>query len=448
MLSVEQARSRVADTVAAARKAGADAADAIYVGDASTQVQIRLGALEDVQRSEGEEIGLRVFVGRRSASVSSSDLSTEAVGRLVERVVAMAREAPEDPWSGLAPEERLLKDDAPAVDGDDSTDPTPQQLRDRASEAEDAARAVQGVTNSEGAGASAGRSVIALATSHGFARGYSTSGYGSSASVIAGQGGGMQRDYAYHSTRHWSDLEPASVIGQRAGERAVARLNPGKLASGAMPIMFDPRVGSSLLGHLIGAITGASVARRTSFLLDKLGQRIFAEGITVRDDPLRPRGLRSRPFDGEGLPTRAIDIIEDGLLTTWLMESASARQLGLEPTGHASRGTSGAPGAGATNLFMQPGVATPEQLMKDIKLGLYVTELIGQGVNGVTGDYSRGASGLVIRDGALAEPVSEITIAGNLKDMFLNLTPANDLEFRRAVDVPTLRVQGMMVAGA
>lgn len=448
MLSVEQARSKVADTVAAARKAGADAADAIYVGDASTQVQIRLGALEDVQRSEGEEIGLRVFVGRRSASVSSSDLSTEAVGRLVERVVAMAREAPEDPWSGLAPEERLLKDDAPAVDGDDSTDPTPQQLRDRASEAEDAARAVQGVTNSEGAGASAGRSVIALATSHGFARGYSTSGYGSSASVIAGQGGGMQRDYAYHSTRHWSDLEPASVIGQRAGERAVARLNPGKLASGAMPIMFDPRVGSSLLGHLIGAITGASVARRTSFLLDKLGQRIFAEGITVRDDPLRPRGLRSRPFDGEGLPTRAIDIIEDGLLTTWLMESASARQLGLEPTGHASRGTSGAPGAGATNLFMQPGVATPEQLMKDIKLGLYVTELIGQGVNGVTGDYSRGASGLVIRDGALAEPVSEITIAGNLKDMFLNLTPANDLEFRRAVDVPTLRVQGMMVAGA
>lgn len=448
MLSVEQARSRVADTVAAARKAGADAADAIYVGDASTQVQIRLGALEDVQRSEGEEIGLRVFVGRRSASVSSSDLSTEAVGRLVERVVAMAREAPEDPWSGLAPEERLLKDDAPAVDGDDSTDPTPQQLRDRASEAEDAARAVQGVTNSEGAGASAGRSVIALATSHGFARGYSTSGYGSSASVIAGQGGGMQRDYAYHSTRHWSDLEPASVIGQRAGERAVARLNPGKLASGAMPIMFDPRVGSSLLGHLIGAITGASVARRTSFLLDKLGERIFPEGITVRDDPLRPRGLRSRPFDGEGLPTRAIDIIEDGLLTTWLMESASARQLGLEPTGHASRGTSGAPGAGATNLFMQPGVATPEQLMKDIKLGLYVTELIGQGVNGVTGDYSRGASGLVIRDGALAEPVSEITIAGNLKDMFLNLTPANDLEFRRAVDVPTLRVQGMMVAGA
>jgi PmbA protein len=215
-----------------------------------------------------------------------------------------------------------------------------------------------------------------------------------------------------------------------------------------MPVVFDPRAGSSLLGHLIGAITGSSVARRTSFLLDRLGERVFAAGITVRDDPLRPRGLRSRPFDGEGLPTTAIDIIADGVLTTWLMESASARQLGLAPTGHASRGTGGAPGASATNLFMQPGALSPDALMADIKLGVFVTELIGQGVNGVTGDYSRGASGFAIRDGKLAEPVSEITIAGNLKDMFLNLTPANDLVFRRAVDVPTLRVDGMTVAGA
>jgi len=448
MLSAEQARSKVEDLIAIAQRAGADAADALYIGDASTQVQIRLGALEDVERSEGEEIGLRVFVGTRSASVSSSDLSSDAMGELVERAVAMAREAPEDPWSGLAPEDRLLKGDPAPVDGDDGEDPSPQMLRDRATEAEDAARAVSGVTNSEGSGASAGRSMVALATSHGFARAYSTSGYGNSASVIAGEGGAMQRDYAYHSVRHWSDLEPASLIGQRAGERAVARLNPGKLASGPMPILFDPRVGSSLLGHLIGAITGSSVARRTSFLLDKLGERIFASGITVRDDPLRPRGLRSRPFDGEGLPTAAIDIIADGVLTSWLMESASARQLGLQPTGHATRGVGGAPGAGATNLFMQPGAVSPEELMADIKLGIYVTELIGQGVNGVTGDYSRGASGFAIRDGRLAEPVSEITIASNLKEMFLNLTPADDLEFRRAVDVPTLRVDGMMVAGA
>jgi PmbA protein len=448
MLSAEQARSNVEDLIAIAKRAGADAADALYIGDASTQVQVRLGALEDVERSEGEEIGLRVFVGTRSASVSSSDLSSDAMAELVERAVAMAREAPEDPWSGLAPEDRLLKGDPASVDGDDGEDPSPQMLRDRATEAEDAARAVSGVTNSEGSGASAGRSMVALATSHGFARAYSTSGYGNSASVIAGEGGSMQRDYAYHSVRYWSDLEPATLIGQRAGERAVARINPGKLASGPMSILFDPRVGSSLLGHLIGAITGSSVARRTSFLLDKLGERIFASGVTVRDDPLRPRGLRSRPFDGEGLPTAAIDIIADGVLTTWLMESASARQLGLQPTGHAMRGVGGAPGAGATNLFMQPGSVSPEELMADIKLGVYVTELIGQGVNGVTGDYSRGASGFAIRDGKLAEPVSEITIASNLKEMFLNLTPADDLEFRRAVDVPTLRVDGMMVAGA
>jgi PmbA protein len=258
----------------------------------------------------------------------------------------------------------------------------------------------------------------------------------------------MQRDYAYHSARYLADLEDAAAIGHRAGHRAVARLDPGKLSSGAMPIVFDPRVGSSMLGHLTGAITGSSVARRTSFLLEKLGEQVFARGITIRDDPHRARGLRSRPFDGEGLPTAPSDIIADGVLTGWLMDSASARQLGLEPTGHASRGVGGPPGVSTSNLYMAAGALSPEALMADIKLGVFVTELIGQGVNGVTGDYSRGASGFVIRDGKIAEPVAEITVAGNLKDMFLQIMPANDLEFRRAVDVPTLRIDGMMVAGA
>jgi PmbA protein len=448
MLTVPEAESRVADLIAAARKGGADAADAIYVCDASTQVQVRLGQLEDVGRSEGEEIGLRVFVGARSASVSSSDLSADALAALVDRAVAMAREAPEDPYAGLAPADRLMTGEGPAIDGDDDAEPSPALLRERALAAEDAARAIPGVTNSEGGSASAGRSRVAIATSTGFARGYSTSSYGCSASVIAGEGGAMQRDYAYHSARHLADLEGAEAIGRRAGERAVARLNPGKLASGAMPVVFDPRVGSGLLGHLIGAITGSAVARRTSFLLDRLGEPVFAPGITVRDDPHRPRGLRSKPFDGEGLPTAPRDIIADGRLTTWLMESAAARQLGLEPTGHATRGVGGPPGAGATNLYMMPGTLSPETLMEDVTLGLYVTELIGHGVNPVTGDYSRGASGFVIRNGALAEPVAEITIAGNLKEMFLHLTPANDLVFRRAVDVPTLRIEGMTVAGA
>lgn len=448
MLSLSEAESRTADLVAAARKAGADAADALYVCNNSTQISIRLGALEDVERSEGEEIGLRLFVGSRSASVSSSDLSADALALLVERAVAMAREAPEDPYAGLAPEDRLLRGDAVDVQGDDGADPSPATLRARGEAAEDAARAVPGVTNSEGAGASASRSVIALATSTGFARGYSTSGYGCSASVIAGEGGGMQRDYAYHSARHLSDLEDAVAIGRRAGERAVRRLNPGKLSSGAMPIVYDPRVSSGLLGHLAGAITGSAVARRTSFLLDRLGEQVFASGITVRDDPHRPRGLRSKPFDGEGLPTAPRDIIADGVLTGWIMDSASARQLGLQPTGHATRGVGGPPGAGLTNLYLEAGPLSPEELIADIGLGVYVTELIGQGVNGVTGDYSRGASGFVIRDGQICEPVAEITVAGNLKDMFRELTPASDLVFRRAVDAPTIRIDGMMVAGA
>lgn len=448
MLSLSEAETRSADLVAAARKAGADAADAIYVCNASTQISVRLGALEDVERSEGEEIGLRLFVGSRSASVSSSDLSSDALDKLVERAVAMAREAPEDPYAGLAPEDRLLRGPAVDIDGDDGDDPAPAVLRERALAAEDSARAVAGVTNSEGAGASASRSVIAIATSTGFARGYSSSAYGCSASVIAGEGGGMQRDYAYHSTRHLADLEDGAAIGARAGERAVRRLNPGRLSSGALPVVYDPRVGSGLLGHLAGAITGSAVARRTSFLLDQLGEQVFARGVVIRDDPHRPRGLRSKPFDGEGLPTAARNIIEDGVLTGWIMDSASARQLGLEPTGHATRGVGGPPGSGLTNLYLEPGPLSPEALIADIKLGVYVTELIGQGVNGVTGDYSRGASGYVIRDGELCEPVAEITVAGNLKEMFRELIPASDLVFRRAVDVPTIRIEGMTVAGA
>jgi PmbA protein len=289
---------------------------------------------------------------------------------------------------------------------------------------------------------------MALATSTGFVRGFSSSGYGLSASVIAGEGASMQRDYAYHSTRHLDDLEAPDAIGRRAGERTVARLNPGKLPSGPMPVVFDPRVGSSLIGHLAAAVTGSAIARKTSFLLGMLGQQVFARGLFLRDDPHRPRGLRSRAFDGEGLPTHAIDLIDDGVLTTWLLDSASARQLDLAPTGHATRGGSGAPGAGTSNLYLDKGALSVADLIGDIKTGLFVTELIGQGVNMVTGDYSRGASGFAIRDGQLAEPVAEVTAAGSLKEMFLQMTAADDLVFRRAHDVPTLRVDGMTVAGA
>lgn len=447
MLTNEQAKDRAADLVTRAMKAGANACDVVYSGNSATHVQMRLGVLEDVDRSEGEDIGLRVFVGSRSASASSSDLSVEAMTALAERAVAMAREAPEDPFAGLAPEERLMQDDLPPLELFDETEVHPQQLRERALAAEESARSVKGVTNSEGASASASMAVMALATSHGFAASYCGSNHGISASVLAGEGGGMQRDYAYHSARHLADLEVPAEIGRTAGERAVARLDPIKLKSGQMPVVFDPRVGNSLLGHLAGAITGASIARKTSFLLDKLEKAVFSSNIQVIDDPLRVRGLRSRPFDGEGLATHVTQIIENGILTGWLMDSASGRQLGLPPTGHATRGGGGAPGTGTSNLHMAPGDMSPAALMADIKYGIYVNELIGMGVNGLTGDYSRGASGFLIVDGEIAGPVAEVTIAGNLKDMFAALVPANDLEFRYATNVPTLRVDGMTLAG-
>jgi PmbA protein len=448
MLDPQAALDRLDHALSHAKRLGSDAADAIYVADASTGVQVRNGTLEDIGRSEGQEMGLRLFVGRRSASVSTSDLSPRAIETLVERAHAMAREAPEDPYAGLAPNDRLARGPFAALDLDDGQEPSAETLRTRALETEEHARAVPGVSNSQGSSASAGRATIALATSTGFAGGYSSTSHGLSASMIAGEGAGMQRDYAHHGARHLADLDPPETIGRRASERAVARLDPIKLSTESMPVVFDPRVGSGLVGHLIGAITGGSVARRTSFLLEALNTRVFAPGIRIVDQPLRPRGLRSRPFDGEGSAVSETAIVEDGVLTTWLLDSASARQLGLPPTGHATRGIGGPPGAGPTNVHLAAGALTPEALMADIRRGLYVVELIGQGVNGVTGDYSRGAAGFLIENGKLGPAVAEVTIAGNLKDMFRELTPANDLEFRHAINAPTIRVDGMTLAGA
>lgn len=447
MLSLEAARDTASALVERARAAGADAADAIYLADASESVQVRLGKLEDVERSESEHIGLRVFCGRRSASIGSTDLSGGALDELASRAVDMARAAPEDPYAGLAPEELLLRGPFAALDLADGHEPSPAELRVQAEAAEDAARAVAGVTNSEGAGASSGAAVLALATSHGFAGAYTGTSRGLSASVIAGEGAGMQRDYAWRSARHGADVPSPEQIGTQAGERAVARLNPGRLKSGPMPVVFDPRVGGSLIGHLVGAMSGAAIARRASFLLDREDEQLFDGAVTLVDDPLRSRGLRSRPFDGEGLPVSRCNLVEGGRLTGWLMDSASARQLGLAPTGHASRGTSGAPGVSPSNLHLAAGTASPAALMADIADGVYVTELIGQGVNGVTGDYSRGASGFRIVNGEIAGAVAEFTIAGNLIDMFKALTPADDLEWHRTINVPTIRVDGMTIAG-
>lgn len=442
MLTTDQATTIAQDLVTRARKYGADACDAVYSADASTDVQIRLGKLEDVTRAEGEEVSLRVFIGRQMASSATSDLSSSALDALAERVVAMAREVPEDAYAGLAPEDMLLKSAPAALDLYDETDISPEQLRGHAQAAEEAARAVKGVSNSEGGSASAGHGVFALATSHGFAQGHKSSSFSVSASVLAGEGGDMQRDYSYDSKRHWADLDTPESIGQEAGARAIARLKPLQPKSGAMPVVFDPRVGTSLLGHLIGAINGSAIARKTSFLLDALDTQVFAKGIRVHDDPHRRRGLSSRPFDGEGLPTHACDIIADGVLMTYLIDSTAARQLGTRPTGHSTRG-----GVSPSNLHIAAGALNPSAMMADIKLGLYVTELIGMGVNGLTGDYSRGASGFLIENGQITKPVNEVTIAGNLKDMFKALTPADDLAFRYGSNTPTLRIDGMTLAG-
>jgi PmbA protein len=448
MLLPEQARAVAESLVERGLAAGATAADALYVGERSSSVQVRLGQLEDVNRSEGEEVGLRLFVGRQSATVASSDLSEDALAILVERCVAMAREAPEDEYAGLAPSELLQRGELPVLDSDDPREPDPAELRARALEAEGAALSVPGVTNSSGAGASASATAIALATSGGFTGAYRTTGHSCSATVVAGEGAGMQRDHEWHSARHLEDLEAAIDIGRRAGERAVARLNASRPAPGKYPVLFDSRVSSSLLGHFAGAIFGAAIARKTSFLQDKLGAQVFAQGVTIVDDPLRRRGLRSRPFDGEGVRVSRQAVVSDGVLSGWMAESASARQLGIAPTGHAARGASGAPGATPSNFYMEPGPRSREALLAAFPVAVLVVELIGHGTNLVTGDYSRGAVGFMVRGGEIAEPVAEITVASNLLDMFATLEPGSDLEFRRGIDAPTILVPAMTVGGA
>lgn len=447
MLSPAEARERCEALVERARRAGAETSDAVYVANASESIQVRLGALEDVERSESEHVGLRVFVGGASASIGSTDLGDAALDELASRAVAMARLAPADKFAGLAPEELILRSGVPDLDLNDPAERSPLDLRRLAEEAEDAARSVSGVTNSEGAGASAGLGLFAMATSHGFAGAYAASTHSLSASVVAGEGATMQRDYSWRSTRHAADLMAPAEIGREAGNRAVSRLNPGRVKSGQVPVIFDPRVGNSLIGHLLGAMSGASIARRASFLLDREDAQLFDSSIRITDDPHIRRGMRSRPFDGEGLATVACDLVDGGRITGWLMDSAAARQLGRSPTGHASRGSSGPPHVTASNVVLQPGAQTPAELMADIADGVYVTELIGHGVNGVTGDYSRGASGFRIVNGEIAGPIAEFTVAGNLIDMFAAMTVANDLEVFRGIDVPTLRVDGMSIAG-
>ncbi|MGP1257009.1 MAG: TldD/PmbA family protein [Kiloniellales bacterium] len=432
--------------IAKAKGQGADAADAVLVRGWSLSQELRHGETDRLERAEGRDLGLRVLIGQRQAMVSTTDIGPEALQALVERAVSMARAVPEDPYCGLA-EPTQLSDVRPDLDLLDPEEPAPEALIERARLCEEAALAIPGVTNSNGATAAWGSNRATLVASNGFSGSYASSNHAVSCSVLAGEGLKMEGDYDYSTTVFGSDLEDPSEVGRRAGERTVKRLNPRRPKTGRYPVIFDPRISGGLLRSFAGAINGAAVARGTSFLKDKLGEKIFADGIVIHEDPHRRRGLRSRPFDAEGLATQPRRLIDNGVLTTWLLDLATARQLGLDSTGHAARGVSGPPSPAVTNLYMAPGKIGRDALLGEIEEGFYVTELMGQGVNPVTGDYSRGAAGFWIERGELAYPVSEATIAGNLKQMFTEITPADDLVFRTSVDAPTLRIDGMTVAG-
>lgn len=435
---------QVAALVEAARKAGADAADAVAVRGRSTSVSVRLGKVESTNASEGDDVSLRVFVGKRVASVSATASSDPAT--LAERAVAMAKVSPEDPFQGLADADLLAKT-VRDLDLFDATEVTADQLREAALAAEEAALAVPGVTNSGGSGASTGLGGLVLATSHGFVGHYVGTRFSRSASVIAGEGTGMERDYEFSSRLHFADLESPEEIGRKAGERAVRRLNARKARTGTVDVVFDPRVARGIAGHLAGAINGASVARKTSFLRDRMGQQVASAGITVTDEPMRVRGQASRPFDGEGVAGEKLLMVEKGILNHWFLSTSAARELGLKTNGRGARGGSSV-SPSSTNLAIEPGDRTPEDIIRSLGTGFYVTEVFGQGVDMITGEYSRGASGLWIENGELTYPVAEVTIASNLKDMFLRMVPASDLDRDFSTASPTLFIEGMTLAGS
>lgn len=429
--------------IEAARRHGADAADAAVVRSRSRSAQVRLGAVEELESAESDDLSLRVFLGRRVATVSA-DIRADP-DRLAERAVAMARVSPENPYAGLA-DPALLAADIADLDLFDPSEVSGETLVEEARALEDAARAVAGVTNSGGATAGYGVSGLVLVTSTGFRGVRSRSGFSRSVSVVAGEGTAMERDYDFDSRIHRGDLLPLERIGRSAGERAVRRLHADKVPTGRYPIVLDPRVSRGLIGTLLSGINGASIARGTSFLKKRMGERVLREGLDLVDDPLLVRRPGSRPFDGEGMRGERLALVENGVLRHWLLDGASARELGLAPNGRASRSSSGVSPT-STNVALTPGRRTPAELLRDTAEGIYVTETIGHGANLVTGDYSCGASGYWIRNGELAGPVTEFTIAGRLDEMLLAIEPADDLDDRFSLQVPTLRIGEMTVAG-
>lgn len=437
----------LSDLVAAALKAGADAAEAVSSERSALSVGVRNGALEDVEREESRDLGLRVFIGRRQATVSASDLSDATRARLVERAVAMARLAPEDPWAGLAPDARLARDIRADLDLYDPSGPDAGALEAAAAAAEAAALAVPGVARSEGGSAGVSHGRWRLVTSHGFDGRYEGSTFSLGAGVIAEKDGAMERGGEYRTTRHLSDLPDAATIGAEAGRRAAARVGPRKIASMTAPVIFENRVATQVLSPLVGAISGPSVARGTSFLKDRMGQTVLGGGADLIDDPFRPRGLGSTPFDDEGVAVARRALVENGVLTTWLLNTAAAAQLGLDTTGHASRGLAGPAGVSTHNLHLAPGERDLAGLMGDAGRGLLVTSMFGPSLNANTGDWSAGVSGFWFENGEIAHPVSEVTVAGRLIDLYARIERGSDLEFRGGFNAPSLLFDAVAIAG-
>ncbi|WP_170578130.1 TldD/PmbA family protein [Ruegeria arenilitoris] len=434
----------------AARNAGADAADAIVIDGSSASVEVRSGALEHAERSEGTDLGLRVFLGQRQAIVSSSDSRPETLTAMAERAVAMAREAPEDPFTGLADAAQLATDwDLPALELFDPTpEPAAKDLLHDALAAEATALAVHGVSQVSDAAAAYGTHRVHLAATNGFSGGYARSSRSTSCVAISGEGTGMERDYDGDSRTFQSDLRSPEEIGRTAGERAVALVGAQKPATGTFPVLFDERISSSLIGHLLGASNGAAIARGASWLKDCLGEQVLPDHLSLIEDPHRPRIAGSRPFDAEGLPTQRRAIVENGVLTGWTLDLSSARKLDMTSTGNATRGVSGPPSPSNWNLSLTQGTHSRQDLLRDMGTGLLVTSMIGSTINPNTGDYSRGASGFWVENGEITHPVNECTIAGNLRDMLKRIIPANDARPYLSRVVPSVLIEGMTLAGS
>ena len=437
----------LAQLLDAAKSAGADGADVMLARGQSTDVTLRLGKVEASERSEEFDVGLRVFVGQRTASVSTSQLDTKTINELATRAVAMAKLAPADPYARLATAEEIAKK-IPDLDMFDPAMPDASALQDRAAAAEDAANSNKTIKTVDHASAGHGIVDVLIGTSAGFLAGYQRSSHGISAVVIAEREGHMERDYDYSAAVYGSDLESAETVGKNAARRAVERLGASKPQTGSFPVVYDRRVAASLVGTMAGAINGAAIARGTSFLKDSLGKQVTRANLNFIDDPLRPRGMGSRLFDAEGLAVSKRKMIDNGVLTGWFLDLASASKLGMTPTGNARRGVGSAPSPGTSNFFIENGTLSRDAMIADIEEGFLVTEMIGSTVDMITGDYSRGAGGFWISKGKISHPISEATIASNLKDMFMQITAADDIDLRDSTASPSLRIDQMMVAGS